>query len=106
MAAGRPRLPGVPRHIHIDPYVRVKGKTGDEFSLSVNGDPRIDKALRWLQSHPKGKVTAMCWELIVAAINGELGVAAAPAVVDDDVERTQKALKDMLNNMVFEEDDD
>lgn len=105
MAAGRPRLPGVARHIHIDPYVRVKGKTGDEFSLSVNRDPRIDKALRWLDSHPKGKVTAMCWELIVAAVNGELGIASVPAIMDDDTERTQKALQDMLNNMVFEDDD-
>lgn len=105
MAAGRPRLPGVARHIHIDPYVRVQGKTGEEFALSVNGDPRIDKALRWLDSHPKGKVTAMCWELIVAAVNGELGIASVPAIMDDDTERTQKALQDMLNNMVFEDDD-
>ncbi len=105
MTAGRPRLPGVPRHIHIDPYVRVKGKTGEEFALSVNGDPRIDKALRWLDSHPKGRVTAMCWELIVAAVNGELGIASVPAIMDNDTERTQKALQDMLNNMVFEDDD-
>ena len=106
MAAGRPRLPGVPRHIHIDPYVRVKGKTGEEFASSVNGDPRLDRALRWLDSHPKGKVTAMCWDLIVAAINGELGIAAPSAITNDDEERTQKALQDMLKNMVFEEDDE
>lgn len=106
MAAGRPKLPGVPRHIHIDPYVRVKGKTGDEFSLSVNGDPRIDKALGWLDSHPKGTVTAMCWDLIVAAINGELGVAVTVSSIDVDKQRVQKALDNMLNNMDFEEDDE
>ena len=106
MTAGRPRLPGVARHIHIDPYVRVKGKTGEAFALSVHGDPRIDRALRWLDSHPKGRVTAMCWDLIVAAINGELGIAAAPAMQDNDTERTKKELQDMLKNMVFEEDDD
>ena len=84
---------GPRRHIHIDPYVYLdKGQ-------------RSDKALAWYDSQPAGQRTRMCWELIVAAVNGELGVAvAAVNLADEDAERSQAALESLLANMVMDED--
>jgi len=84
---------GLRRHLHIDPYVYL------------NTDPRIDKALAWYDSVPSGERTKMCWDLIVAAVNGELGVASSVALVDENEDRSQKALDDLLKNMVLDEDD-
>jgi hypothetical protein len=101
----RPKLPGVTRHIFINPYVRVKtAKDGDGWSKSFDGDARIDKALAWLDSHPKGTVTEMCWQLIVAAVNGELGVAVTTTLANEDDERAQKALDELLANMVLDDE--
>lgn len=97
----RPKKPGVARHIFINPYVRVK--ESDPLA-SIDGDARIDKALRWLASHPKGAVTAMCWDLIVSAVNGELGVASTVTLTDEDAAIEKKALDDLLKNMVFDDD--
>lgn len=84
---------GLRRHLHIDPYVYP------------GTDARVDKALAWFDAQPGGERTKICWELIIAAVNGELGVAQTTSLVDDDAERAHKALEDMLKNMVVDEDD-
>lgn len=83
---------GFRRHLHIDPYVYP------------NGSARVDKFLAWFDAQVPGQRTAMCLELIVAAVNGELGVASTVAVGDADVERSQQALESLLANMVMDED--
>jgi hypothetical protein len=96
-----PKKPGVARHVMISPYVRVKP---NDPSATVEGDARVDKALRWYDSIPKGDRQRMCWELIVAAVNGELGVAHTVHLADDDTAQAERALEDLLLNMVLEED--
>jgi hypothetical protein len=83
---------GPRRHLHIDPYVYPNEST------------RVDKALAWYESQPAGQRTKMCWELIIAAVNGELGVAPIMALGDEDAERSQAALESLLANMVMDED--
>jgi hypothetical protein len=83
---------GPRRHLHIDPYVYP------------NGSARVDKALAWYESQPAGQRTRMCWELIIAAVNGELGVASTVALGDEDAERSQAALESLLANMVMDEE--
>ena len=98
----RPKKPGFPRHLHIDPYVWVTQKNGE---LTVDNDARMNKFLAWYDSMPSGQRTKMCLDLIVAAVNGELGVASSVSLVDSDGDRSQKALDDLLKNMVLDEDD-
>jgi hypothetical protein len=83
---------GPRRHLHIDPYVYLdKG-------------PRVDKALAWYDSQLPGERTKNAWDLIVAAVNGELGVAPNVTLGDDDVERSQADLQSLLSNMVMDEE--
>jgi hypothetical protein len=82
---------GPRRHLHIDPYVYP------------NGSDRVDKALAWYDSQPAGQRTRMCWELIIAAVNGELGVAPIMVLDNEDAERSQAALESLLANMVMDE---
>jgi len=79
-------------HVHIDPYV-YPGESA-----------RADKALAWLKEQPAGQRTRLCWELIVAAVNGELGVAQTVTLADADADRSQAALESLLANMVMDED--
>lgn len=99
-----PKKPGVARHIHISPYIRVRSVEGDGWWKSYAGDARTDKALTWLRSQPAGKVQTAVWNLFVAAVNGELGVISTVNLADEDQARAQKALDDLLKNMVLEED--
>ncbi len=97
----RPKKPGVARHLHIDPYVWVKE---EDRSKTVDENMRVDKFLAWFDSQPAGQRTAMCLELIVAAVNGELGVASTVAIGTEDDGRAQAALEGLLKNMVMDED--
>lgn len=99
-----PKKPGVARHIHISPYVRVKSEEGEGWWQTHSGDVRTDKALAWLKSQPSGTVQSAVWNLFVAAVNGELGVINTVNLEDEDKVRAQKALEELLNNMVLEED--
>lgn len=83
---------GIRQHVHIDPYV-YPGDGG-----------RVDKALEWFNAQPAGQRTRMCWELIVAAVNGELGVASTVSVMtNEDEQIAQAALENLLKNMVMDE---
>lgn len=83
---------GIRQHVHIDPYV-YPGKS-----------ERVDKALAWFNAQPSGQRTRLCWELIVAAVNGELGVAAAISLRDEDDDAAQTALAALLANMIMDEE--
>ena len=87
----RPRK-GFRRRIRIDTYVYP------------GSDARVDKALAWFDAIPGGVRTKMCWDLIIAAVNGELGVASSTTLADEDADRSKKALDDLLKNMVLEEE--
>ena len=97
----RPRKAGVARHLHIDPYVWVKT---DNHAVSVDGNARLDKALAWYDAQPSGERTQLCWDLIIAAVNGELGVAPAVVMGDDDAAENKSALAELLKNMELDEE--
>jgi len=97
----RPKKPGFPRHLHIDPYVWVKD---ENKSVSVNEDARLDKALAWYEAQPSGERTKLCWDLIVAAVNGELGVAPTVIMSDDDAAENESALNELLKNMTMDDE--
>ena len=88
---GAPRK-GFRRHIHIDPYVYP--------GIS----PRIDKFLEWYDSVPARQRTRMCFDLLVAATNGELGVAQTVSLKNEQEDVAQAALSSLLANMTMEED--
>lgn len=100
-----PKKSGVARHIQITPYVRVKdvrerdGIETEGWWQSYDEDPRIDKALLWLKSQPKGTVQSSFWSLFVAAVNGELGVLAVPNSTENpgDTDEAVDALHDLLS---------
>lgn len=97
-----PRKPGRVRHLHIDPYVRVKY---DNFSASFANDKRLDKTLAWWDGLPPRQRSKLAWELIIAACNGELGVAPSTLMDgDDDATENKSALNELLRNMVLEEE--
>jgi len=97
----RPRKAGFPLHLHIDPYVWVKK---ENHAVSVDGNARLDKALAWYNAQPSGDRTRLCWDLIIAAVNGELGVAPAVVMGDDDATENKSALNELLKNMAMDEE--
>jgi len=88
---GAPRK-GYRRHIFINPYVYP------------GTSPRIDKFLEWYDSVPARQRSKMCFELLVAATNGELGVAQAVSLKDEQEDVAQAALSSLLANMTMDED--
>lgn len=98
-----PRKPGIVRHLHICPYVRV---FPDDRSLSIDGDKRMSKFLAWWDSLPPRERTSSALELLIAACNGELGVAhpSMTVVVNEDDQLNDEKLDRLLKNMAMDED--
>lgn len=76
---------------------RPKDKTRSE-RIRLDGyrkrgvDPRQDKTFAWLDAIPEGgSQFGFVWELLTAALNGELGPAIQQAVEDSDVEKAREA---------------
>lgn len=80
------------RHLHIDPYI-WEGE-----------DPRRDKLAAWYDTLPARQRTKMIVDLLVAAIHGELGVAIAADMSDEDSAQNKSALEDLLKNMAMDEE--
>jgi hypothetical protein len=98
---GAPKKPGVVRHLHIDPYMRVKSENA---SASFTNDKRLDRFLVWWDGLPSRQRTKMALELLVAACNGELGVAPSVEMEGDTNAEDKSALAEMLKNMALEEE--
>lgn len=62
---------------------------------------REQKAWEWIDAIPNGKRFDMVWDLITAAVNGELGVARQDmsTMADEDDQKAEAALEALLNNM-------
>jgi hypothetical protein len=67
-------------------------------------DPRVQKALDWIQGQARQRNAApAAWDLIVAAVNGELGgVALAGSEADERLQKQMQAVDDLLANFVSE----
>ena len=96
-----PKKPGEVRHLHIDPYVRVKAENP---SASFAGDRRLDRFLAWWDSLPQRQRTKMALALLIAATNGELGVAQSVSMDGDEATENKSALAELLNNMALDEE--
>lgn len=69
-------------------------------------DPRVQRAVDWIQLQTKQRNAApAAWDLIVAAINGELGSGLAPAgpsAEEMQLQEQQQAAEDLLANFVID----
>ncbi len=97
-----PKKPGLVRHLHIDPYVRVKQENP---SSSFENDKRLDRFLEWWDGLPSRQRTGMALELLVAACNGELGVAPNVDMDGEGNAEDKSALAELLNNMSMDEEE-
>jgi len=88
----RKKKVGVARHLHIDPYIWP------------GEDARRDKLLAWYESLPARQRTKMVVDLLVAAIHGELGVAIAADMSDENAAANKSALEELLMNMAQDEE--
>jgi len=66
---------------------------------------RDDKTFEWLDGIPKGSRFAVAWELITAALNGELGPAVQQAVEESDSDKAREAAAQIWASFVVDEDD-
>lgn len=89
---GRPKdkVPSV--RIRIDGY-RKRG---------VNA--RQDKTFAWLDAIPAGKRFDFVWDLLTAALNGELGPVMQQAVEDSDMEKARVAASEIVGAFVVDDD--
>jgi len=97
-----PKKPGVVRHLHIDPYVRVQP---ENHSASFAEDKRLDRFLTWWDGLPSRQRTRMALDLLVAACNGELGVAPNVSMDGDANAEDKSALDELLKNMLMDEEE-
>lgn len=67
-------------------------------------DPRQDKTFAWLDAIPNGKRFDFTWELLTAALNGELGSAMQQAVEENDLEKARDAARQISIAFVVEDD--
>jgi len=69
-------------------------------------DPRVKKALAWIEKKRELRNAAPAvWELLVAALNGELGEGAALAgesADDEQMQEQEQAAEDLLANFVID----
>ena len=96
-----PKKPGEVRHLHIDPYVRVKPENP---SASFVNDKRLDRFLIWWDGLPSRQRTKLALDLLVAATNGELGVAPSVSMDDGESLENKSALDELLKNMALDEE--
>jgi hypothetical protein len=87
----RPKDPTQSERIRIDGY-RKRGI-----------DARQDKTFAWLDGIPAGKKFNLVWDLITAALNGELGPLMQQAVEQGDIEQAKEAASQIANAFVVDD---
>ncbi len=68
-------------------------------------DARQDKTFAWLDAIPSGRRFNFVWDLITAALNGDLGPMMQEAVEDGDIEKARAAAVTVMGNFVVDDDD-
>ena len=81
----RHKKTGIVRHLHIDPYIWI------------GEDARKDAVLKWYESLPDGKRTAITIDLLAAAVLGEFGTQVQAAVNNGDTDAAIHALQDLMS---------
>lgn len=67
---------------------------------------RDDKTFAWLDEIPTRKRFAFVWDLLTAALNGELGPAMQQAVEESDMEAAKAAASQIISAFVVDDDED
>ena len=67
-------------------------------------DTRQDKTWAWLDAIPAGKRFDFVWDLLTAALNGELGSVMQAAVEEGDVELARKAAAEIIGAFVVDDE--
>ena len=76
------------------------------FKMPIT-DPRVQKTIDWINEQNKTRKAAMmARELLISALNGELGPTMQTAVEVGDVELAREAAAEMKAFFVVEDDDD
>lgn len=67
-------------------------------------DARQDKTFAWLDGIPAGKRFDFVWDLLTAALNGELGPVMQQAVEDNDMDLAREAASQIAGAFVVDDD--
>lgn len=65
-------------------------------------DARQDRTFAWLDAIPAGRRFNFVWDLLTAALNGELGAVMQEAVEQGDVEKAREAAAQIVGAFVVE----
>lgn len=87
----RPRDKNRSERIRIDGY-RKRGI-----------DARQDKTFAWLDAIPAGKRFDFVWDLLTAALNGELGPVMQQVVEESDIEKAREAASQIVGAFVVDD---
>jgi hypothetical protein len=90
---------GRPHDIVPSERVRIEGLR----KRGVNA--RDDKTFAWLDAIPNKKRFAFVWDLVTAALNGELGPVMQQAVEDSDMEKAREAAAQIAGAFVVDDDE-
>lgn len=82
------------------PTTKVRFEGGRKRGVSR----RDDKTFEWLDNIPKGERFGVAWELLTAALNGELGSAVQQAVEENDAEKARAAAAQIFDAFVVEDE--
>lgn len=85
-----------------DPIKSTKISIGGRRKRGVS--TRDDKTFAWLDSIPPGKRFEFTWELLTAALNGELGPVMQEAAEESDLEKAKRAAERIKSAFVLEDD--
>lgn len=70
-----------------------------------NINKRYDKTFEWLDAIPGRKRFNMVWELITAALNGELGIQMQTAIETGDLDLAKQAASQIVSAFVVDDDE-
>jgi len=66
---------------------------------------RDDKTFAWLDAIPNKKRFLFVWDLVTAALNGELGPVMQQAVEDSDMDKAREAAAQIAGAFVVDDDE-
>lgn len=83
----------MPRKKYLVPSIRIRFEGQQRMPI----DPRIQVAYDWyLKNKEEKKAFPIAWQLIISALNGELGPQVKVAVEQGNTEEAISALQDLL----------
>ena len=78
--------------------IRIQGRRKRGIS------PRWDKTFAYLDGLVDRRRFEFVWELLTAAVNGELGKAMQEAVQETDIEKAKAAARELYASFVVDDD--